>query len=133
MSGELKNVDVNDILSWLLIAQENNIEAQNQLAIFYLTGTGVAKNTHRARQLLEKAAFNKNSDAQNNLAVMYARGEGGEKNIFRSVMWFERAVELGNETAKRNLALLKQNKGVTGKMLQYTGSVAQPSKNARED
>ncbi|WP_235148187.1 hypothetical protein [Providencia rettgeri] len=48
-------------------------------------------------------------------------------------MWFERAVELGNETAKGNLALLTQNKGVTGKMLQYTNSVAQPSKNTGRD
>ncbi len=128
LAGEWKEADVTQIANWLILAQGDSIEAKNQLAIFYLTGTGVAQNSLKARELLENAAFKKNSDAQNNLAVMYARGEGGEKNIFRAVMWFERAVELGNATAKHNLALLQQNKGVKAAMLKYTDSVKTKNK-----
>ncbi|MEX6315485.1 tetratricopeptide repeat protein [Providencia manganoxydans] len=123
LAGQLSDVDSQKVVSWLLASEKSNVQSKNQLALFYLTGTGVQQNEQKARELLQQSAFKDVSDAQNNLAVMYATGLGGEKNIFRAMMWFERAAKAGNSAAIANLKLLQEHQGVTASMLKYTDNV----------
>lgn len=123
IAGQLPEIDIQKVVSWLQASEQDDIQSKNQLAIFYLTGNGVKQDARRARELWQQSAFQGLSDAQNNLAVMYAKGLGGDKNIFRAIMWFERASQQDDTTAQKNLRLLKENAAVTAAMLEYTANV----------
>ncbi|MBI0416887.1 MAG: sel1 repeat family protein, partial [Nitrosomonadaceae bacterium] len=51
-------------------AAQGNADAQNNIAVMYLTGEGVPKSTSKAVEFFQKAAAQGNADAQANLNAM---------------------------------------------------------------
>jgi TPR repeat protein len=65
------------------------------LGAHYATGSGVAQDYHKARELFERAANAGISRAQFNLAVLQRHGQGGATDEETAVFWFKRAAEQG--------------------------------------
>src|SRR6266498_2255297 len=68
---------------WFLKATENeeDKDAQYNLAVCYINGEGIEKNLEKAFYWFQKAAENGNIDAQCCLGYLYYTGEGAEKNL----------------------------------------------------
>jgi Sel1 repeat len=90
----------------LKAAEQDNAEAQNNLALMYAKGDGVAKNSVEAVKWFTKAAEQGFARAQNNLGVMYDNGEGVTQNSMEAVKWFTKAAEQGFAEAQYNLGIM---------------------------
>ena len=97
--------DKNEIISlYEKASEQNDAYAINNLAVAYLTGDGVKKDTKQAAKLFEKAAGLGDDYAMVNLAYCYSIGNGvkfSEKEAFKM---FEKAAEKGNIEGLRNAA-----------------------------
>lgn len=74
-------------------------DAAVNLAVLYLNGDGVAKNSARAVELLNQAADHGHAVAQQNLGVLYQYGEVVPRDYAKAKVWFEKAAETGNVDA----------------------------------
>lgn len=97
--------DKNEIISlYEKAAEKNDAYAINNLAVAYLTGDGVKKDTKEAAKLFEKAVKLGDDYAMVNLANCYSIGNGvkfSEKEAFKL---YEKAAEKGNIEGLRNAA-----------------------------
>ena len=97
--------DKNKIISlYEKAAEKNDAYAINNLAVSYLTGDGIRKDTKQAVKLFEKAVKLGDDYAMVNLANCYAFGNGvkfSEKEAFKL---YEKAAEKGNIEGLRNAA-----------------------------
>jgi hypothetical protein len=55
----------------------------------YRDGQGVAQDSAKAREWLEKAAAQGDAKAQYNLGLMYYHGQGVAKDLFKAREWYE--------------------------------------------
>jgi TPR repeat protein len=88
--------------AWNLGAYEGNTEAQFNLGVLYLEGTGVERNAEQARTWFMKAAEKNHVLAQYNLGHMALSGMGSEKNIQEAIKWWKLAAEGGHFQAQFN-------------------------------
>lgn len=84
-------------------AENGNPKAQNNLALMYSQGQGVAQSYPEAMKWYRKAAEQGLATAQNSLGVMYGNGQGVAPNYNEAKKWFRLAADQGNVDAKRNL------------------------------
>ncbi|MDN5054876.1 tetratricopeptide repeat protein [Aliarcobacter butzleri] len=90
-------------------ANQNNSNAQFNLATMYSHGEGVEKDYQKAIQWYEESANQNNSNAQCNLATMYRNGEGVAKDIQKAIQWYEKSANQGNPYAYYNLGAMYLN------------------------
>lgn len=96
-----------EALKWYQIAAEGNYpEAQTNLGIFYLKGSGTEQNMDKALYWIEKAAQVDYPYAVYLIGLFYYSGIGYEKDIASAISWFEKAVNLGFPDAKYRLGFL---------------------------
>ena len=95
------------MLAFKAAAEQNDLEAQNNLAYCYHYGDGVPVNYKEAVSWWTRVAEQGNMYGQYNLAVCYENGEGCSKNLYLARQWYQKAAEQGNEDAKKALKRLK--------------------------
>lgn len=90
-------------------AEQNNPNAQFNLALVYDEGKGVGQDKQKAAYWYTKAAEQGYLNAQNNLAAMYFNGEGTEADKQKAFFWFEKAAAQGNPFSQYNVAIMYYN------------------------
>jgi len=96
----------NSIQALLKLAEQNDADAQYELAEAYRTGTDAVENFKEALRWYRAAAELGLADAQNNLGAMYLAGMGTEKNPAEAAYWYEKAAEQEQMHAQFNLGML---------------------------
>lgn len=96
----------NNIQSLQQLAAENNdAEAQFELAEAYRTGDGIAENPAEALRWYRAAAELGHADAQNNLGAMYLAGTGTAKDAVAAAYWYRKAADQEHMQAQFNLSM----------------------------
>ena len=91
----------------LSAANAGVVEAQNELALFYLSGKMGVNDTLAAIAWLNRAAQSGFAPAQNNLATVYERGGGGtSQNLTTAAQLYALAANQGHAPATLSLARL---------------------------
>ena len=91
-----------------VVSQSRRTESRRgstQLGIYYLNGTGVAKDQVEAGKWYRKAAEQNDVVAQNNLGVCYANGVGVAKDPVEAVKWYRKAAKQNDAKAQYNLGV----------------------------
>jgi TPR repeat protein len=89
-------------------AAKGNVKAMHNLALAYLSGDGVEKNSATAIDWFTKAANGGYVDAAMNLAVLYDRGDGVDRSPRRALRWYDEAAAKGDTEAKRRAKALRR-------------------------
>ncbi len=89
-------------------ANQNNPQAQFQVAMAYQSGSGTDKNLKEALYWLQQAAGNEHPEAIMQLAQNYLTGTGTEKDTIQAVYWLSKIAIEGNATAQYQLGELYQ-------------------------
>lgn len=92
--------------AWSPLAEQDNAEAQYNLALLYMKGLGVKQDDRKALEWLHKAARQGMLDAQYNLGVMYHEGKGAYRSEKSAVEWWQLAAEQGHANAQYNLGVM---------------------------
>ena len=79
---------------------------QFNVAMLYLKGKGLKKNTKKAFSWMNKSAQQNHHEAQHQLGMMYLDGTGAKKNSRKAHNWLKKSAYLGNDKAKRKLETL---------------------------
>lgn len=109
VSHAYSNTVLNDdnVAQEIILAQQGNSDAQNQLGIRYFNGT--VQDYAEAMEWFQKAAEQNYADAQYNLGLMYKNGEAGVKDSKLAIKWFLKAAEQNHAAAQFNLGMMYQN------------------------
>ena len=104
-----KEKKINEAVNLLkdLAEQNNDAEAQFNLASLYMVGVGVNKDISAGLQWMEKASQQGHAKANYCMGQAYLKGDGVEKNIEFARRFFGKAAEGGLEEAKRILETIK--------------------------
>jgi len=98
--------DYAEAVKWYLkAAEQGHAGAQNNLAMCYAYGRGVAKDEVKAFEWLQKAAEQGNATAQLNLGACYQGGTGVSTNLGKAEEWYLKAAEQGHSYAMYTLGL----------------------------
>merc|ERR1712125_225601 len=87
-----------------LSADQGFTRALNNVAIFYMNGTGVEKNEEEAFKIFNNLA-DTDSKAKLNLAICYSRGVGVEQNVEEAIRLFKILADGGSDKAKQYLEI----------------------------
>jgi len=87
---------------WQLLASQNNISAQLNLARMHTIGLGVEKNLVTAFKLYHTAAQQGSAEAQNQLGKLYITAQGVTRDLPKSRKWYLKAAEQGYAEAIYN-------------------------------
>ena len=82
-------------------------DAQNNLGMLYLRGTGVNRDLAEAFKLFEAAASQNDSWGLNNLGGMYEMGWGIPADKMKALELYKQALAAGNVQAKQNIERLE--------------------------
>ncbi|OGT05857.1 MAG: hypothetical protein A2103_03785 [Gammaproteobacteria bacterium GWF2_41_13] len=93
--------------NWFLkAANQNDSDAQVNLAMMYSNGVGVDQDNAKAVRWFVRAADLGNDDAESNLGAMYASGRYFTQNYNMAFYWFNKSAEHGNPQGQAQLATL---------------------------
>ncbi len=92
-------------------AQQNNTDAQTQLALCYLDGKGTAKDTSKAISLLRGSASEGDALAQYHLGQCYAKGIGVKQDMKEAQKLLSKAAVNGNRDSKEALGDIAKKQG----------------------
>ena len=84
-------------------------EAQNNLGILYLYGSGTQQNYTEALKWFRKAVEQRNAAAEGNLGVMYENGWGLATNVTEAISCYRKAAVLGNSSAEQSIQRLTKS------------------------
>src|SRR5262245_51560697 len=87
----------------LKAAQEGDASAQNEVAIYYAAGDGVAQDQEEALKWWRKAAAQHHPGAEFSIGNAYANGWGVSQNNRTAVVWWRMAAEREHPGAQYNL------------------------------
>ena len=90
------------------LAEQNHVDAQNNLGVMYNTGRGVAQDNAAAARWYRRAAERGHLDAQNNLAALYVSGKGVPQDYLMAYAWFNLAAAQGDQGARQNRDFIAQ-------------------------
>ena len=96
-----------DFNSTLLLANQGDATAQNQLGESYYKGEGVTKTDTEAFKWFKLAADQGNVNAQKHLGNMYYYGVSVPQSYTEAVKWYRLDADQGNASAQSQLELLK--------------------------
>jgi len=85
---------------WMLLAYEGDAEAQYQLGMMFLHGTGVVVSNQEALYWLSRAAEQGEPRAQYLLGAIYLSGKGLTSNREHGLEWWRAAAHNGNAAAQ---------------------------------
>ena len=88
-------------------AAHGNAKAMHNLAMAYLNGQGVERDTAAAVNWLVKAANSGYRDSAFDLAVLYERGEGVARSPQDALKWYDSAASLGDSQAAERAKFLR--------------------------
>lgn len=88
------------------LAEAGDAEAQHNLAMLYLSGSGVEKDLAASAQWFRRAAEQGVPAAQFELGQLYDKGEGVTQSYHYAFVWYRKAAEQGNAQAQINLGVL---------------------------
>ena len=132
ISVDLKKLDTTSTTfkENFLKALKHNAEAQNEVALAYRNGDGVAKDPIQAVYWFKKSALQGYAKAQNVLAICYENGEGTNKNMAQAIYWYKKSAEQGYANAQYNLAICYEkgegtNKNMTQAIYWYKKAAEQ--------
>lgn len=91
---------------WLRAAQEGNAAAQQNVAAFYASGSGVAQDHGEALKWWRRAAEQGSIEAQYSIGTLYANGWGVPTDQREAARYWCKAAEHGHSAAQYNLGLL---------------------------
>ncbi|ONI44965.1 hypothetical protein AN642_00305 [Epulopiscium sp. SCG-B10WGA-EpuloA2] len=91
------------------LAQQNNADAQYNLAWAYHYGNGIKKDLNKAIELYIKAAEQGHINAQYNLGWCYEYGDGVTKNLDKALEWYNLAAEQGHIFAQHKAKTLQSD------------------------
>ena len=95
------------------LAEQGQVDAQNELGAMYANGNGVPENDAEAVNWFRLAAEQGSETAQFVLGIMYDNGEGVPENDAEAVKWYRLAAEQGNAIAQSSLSVMYyQGEGV---------------------
>jgi TPR repeat protein len=89
------------------LAEAGNLYAQNQLAIMYNRGLGIARDYAAAVEWWHRAADGGQTTAQCNLGIMYLYGQGVPQNDVLAYVYFNAAAARGSKDARRNRDMME--------------------------
>ena len=102
--GEAKIYDRTDTKSaldaWLPAAEQNDVDAQNRVALIYEGAYGGTPNFERAAAWYRRAAEAGYKPAQYSLGVMLEQGRGVEKNVLQALEWYRKASGIENDSLR---------------------------------
>jgi TPR repeat protein len=99
---------------WLVLAEDGNATAMNNIANLYEQGLGVERNLITAADWLRKSAETGNTVGQLQLGMAYEQGLGVPQDNRQAAYWFEQAAVQGDRDAQFNLGvMLATNYGTT--------------------
>ncbi|MBL1142304.1 MAG: sel1 repeat family protein [Proteobacteria bacterium] len=93
------------------LAQQDNAEAQYNLAFMYFGGEGVPQNDSKAAYWFEQAAKQAYAGAQDKLAYLYLNGRGHKIDRIQAYAWYRVAAENGIFLAKTISENLRKGMG----------------------
>jgi len=100
-------------ICWQKAAELGNAQAQNNLAVAYEQGLGVARDYESAVFWFRKAAAQNDPTAQFNLGVLYEIGRGVSEDLEQAARWYEKGAEQGCAAAQYNLgSMFRLGRGV---------------------
>lgn len=108
------SVFAGDLSATKQAASEGNARAQYDLAILYLKGNGVEKNSAKAINLLEQSAEQEFKSAQYKLGQLYREGRKVDTDMDKAIEYFTLASDQGSASAQYVLGeiYLKGEKGI---------------------
>ena len=89
-----------------LAAENGDVQAMHNLAVFYFHGEGGAQDLASAAQWFRKAAGAGVLESQYNLGLLYQSGSGVRRDLAQARYWFGLAAAQGDAEARRALAEL---------------------------
>ncbi len=112
------------------LAEQGEVEAQLNLASFYMYGNGVEKNIEESIYWYEKAAEQGDVEAQRILGDLYFWAEEVKQDYEKAVYWLKKAAKQGDAFSQNELAYLyKKGLGVDQSFIKawilYTASAIQ--------
>lgn len=84
-------------------ADQGELNAMNNLGLYYFTGKGVTQNMPEGVKWYQKAAEKGNALAQSSLGICYFNGHGIAQNIQEAAKWYRKAADQGMSVAQVNL------------------------------
>lgn len=90
------------------LAKAQYAAASHNLALMYLAGSGLDRNTTKAIALLQQAAELGNPLSQYQLGLFYMTGQNVERNLAIAKDWYTKAAAQGNPNAQNDLGVLYQ-------------------------
>lgn len=97
--------ELHSFVAWLQdSAASGNAMHMNFLAILYLVGIGIEKDSKQFIEWLHKAIAAGDAKSMGNLALAYREGVGIEKDLKQSIRWLYEAIAAGDTRSMRNLA-----------------------------
>ncbi len=104
-------IDFNLAVRWAQkAAAKNNAEAQDELALLYLSGKGVTTDKTKAVKLFQKAATQGNVHAQVTLGLLYLEGNVVARDSAKAVEWLQKAAAKGSGYAQWRLSICYSHK-----------------------
>jgi len=91
---------------FLLLAEQEDSDAQCYLGLIYANGQGVPQDYKEAGKWWELSAEQGNADAQCNLGVMYYEGQGVPEDHEEAVRWWRLAAGQRHERSQFNLEMM---------------------------
>ena len=114
--GEAKIYDRTDTKSaldaWLPAAEQNDVDAQNRVALIYEGAYGGTPNFERAVAWYRRAAEAGYKPAQYSLGVMLEQGRGVEKNVLEALEWYRKASGIENDSLRLSSETQRELAGV---------------------
>lgn len=95
-----------DMDSLKVMAEKGDPEAQTQLGVAYMRGTGVERDAKKGAEWYRKAADQGYANAQWNLAFAYVRGDGVTGDYKEAVRLFKLAAEQEYPPAEYDLGMM---------------------------
>jgi hypothetical protein len=87
-------------------AEKGDARAQYHLAVAYLNGHGVARNTALALKWLDQAARQDHADAQYALGTIHLAGRGVRQNFQTAFKWFDMAAQQNHAESQYQVGLM---------------------------
>lgn len=104
---EHRQDSTNSALRWLLASvEQGNVHAEYALAMAYLKGESVPKDSLKAMELLKRASSREHQFAQYQLGKLLLQGEDVPKDIVAAVHWLTASAMHGNQYAQYALGKL---------------------------
>ena len=104
--GEPKGTPAEEFQKTKARAEAGDVDAQYQLAKFYISGKGTGKNEVEAVKWYRRVARQNDARGQSMLGVMYTNAREVRRNYCQAIGWFRKAATQNSAHAQYNLGYM---------------------------